>query len=273
MERYVTFRELKQEVCYSELIECYRQTWKERKEWTGYDEVPRFADGLMLVCSEVVVTCTVWDGSVLEGKKGDLIYVPKGTRYTVSFRNGGRETDLYTVNFCLKDRMGNELRLGREPQILRGIAVSSCRYLASELADTYLRPEENRIKQQARFFTLLDAIAEQIENHNESYGAIRMGAERLEEEWNQNRKMEYYAESCGLSESSFYQYFKAWAGVSPNEYRQNLRIAVAKSMLQNSNLPIYEIASYVGFEDPYYFSRVFKKTVGVSPRAYRGKEA
>ena len=42
-------------------------------------------------------------------------------------------------------------------------------------------------------------------------------------------------------------------------------------MLKNSNLSISEIAVEVGFDDPYYFSRIFKKFVGLSPRQLRNE--
>ena len=91
----------------------------------------------------------------------------------------------------------------------------------------------------------------------------------LQEEWNKNEKNEKYAKICGVSESGFYAYFKEWAGESPKEYKNRIRINVAKSMLENSDLLISDIAFRVGFDDPYYFSRIFKKIVGASPRTFR----
>jgi AraC-like DNA-binding protein len=72
-----------------------------------------------------------------------------------------------------------------------------------------------------------------------------------------------------MSETSFYVRFKEWSGTSPVKYRNGIRISAACSLLKNSNLSVYEIAVEVGFEDPYYFSRIFKKIVGLSPRQVR----
>jgi len=91
-------------------------------------------------------------------------------------------------------------------------------------------------------------------------------------EWDRNEHMDRYAADCKISESSFYQHFNVWAGVSPNEYRINMRISAAKSMLRNSSISVREIAEQVGFPDPYYFSRCFRRAVGLSPRAYREKQ-
>ena len=58
--------------------------------------------------------------------------------------------------------------------------------------------------------------------------------------------------------------------MTPLEYLTQIRIEQAKSYLINSNIySISEIADMCGFSDQYYFSRVFKKTVGVSPRDYK----
>lgn len=72
-----------------------------------------------------------------------------------------------------------------------------------------------------------------------------------------------------MSETNFYIHFKEWSGTSPVSYRNGIRISSAKSLLQNSNLSIYEISSEIGFDDQYYFSRLFKKLTGLSPRDFR----
>ncbi len=63
--------------------------------------------------------------------------------------------------------------------------------------------------------------------------------------------------------------FKRHTGMSFREYLAHLRIDDAKIMLKHSKLTVTEIALSVGFSDSNYFSNVFKKSVGVSPLAYR----
>ena len=58
-------------------------------------------------------------------------------------------------------------------------------------------------------------------------------------------------------------------GVSFREYLTELRLQDAKSLLENSNLNVTEIALSVGFSDSNYFTNVFKKHLGISPLAYR----
>lgn len=54
------------------------------------------------------------------------------------------------------------------------------------------------------------------------------------------------------------------------QYITSTRIARAQGLLESTDYNISEIASIVGYENPLYFSRIFKKLVGVSPRKYRG---
>lgn len=62
--------------------------------------------------------------------------------------------------------------------------------------------------------------------------------------------------------------FKKSSGIGFSEYITQKKIAVAKDMLLKDGLKIYEAAQALGFENAFYFSRVFKKVEGVSPREY-----
>jgi len=68
-----------------------------------------------------------------------------------------------------------------------------------------------------------------------------------------------------FSKDYFRKLFKQETGVTPLEYLTNLRIEHAKGLLSNASLTIRQIAAMVGYDDPYYFSRIFKKATGKSP--------
>jgi len=63
--------------------------------------------------------------------------------------------------------------------------------------------------------------------------------------------------------------FKQKTGTSIIDYRNKLKLSAAKKHLMNTNDPIYIIAEKCGFNDANYFSRVFKKSEGVTPNEYR----
>ncbi len=77
-----------------------------------------------------------------------------------------------------------------------------------------------------------------------------------------------YAEDCGLSACWFTRQFTRQMGVSPQQYLTDVRISKARELLTSPG-SISEIGAIVGYQDPLYFSRIFKKHTGYSPRAYQ----
>ena len=73
----------------------------------------------------------------------------------------------------------------------------------------------------------------------------------------------------GISETHLRHIFKQNLNMPPIKYINSLKLDKAKNMLQASNYTVNEIASSVGFEDSYYFSRFFKHKTGLSPTEYR----
>lgn len=72
-----------------------------------------------------------------------------------------------------------------------------------------------------------------------------------------------------LAERSFKRRFAKATGMTPIEYVQTLRLEEAKHVLETSDDPIDEVAADVGYEDPSYFGRLFKRSVGLTPAQYR----
>lgn len=77
------------------------------------------------------------------------------------------------------------------------------------------------------------------------------------------------AERFEMSETHIRRLFEQSVHTSPLRYIHALRLDKAKNMLLVSNYSIAEIALSVGFDDPYYFSRFFKRETGMSPSEYR----
>ncbi len=78
-----------------------------------------------------------------------------------------------------------------------------------------------------------------------------------------------FASRYQLSMSHFSSLFRKATGMSPMEYFIQLKIQWACQLLFNSKVKIKDIARDIGYDDPYYFSRLFKKMMGISPERYR----
>ncbi len=89
------------------------------------------------------------------------------------------------------------------------------------------------------------------------------------EHYRENINIESYVESKGLTTSSFFRKFKHYTGMTPLQYLLDIRLSNAKKLLETTDYSINEIASIIGYENALYFSRLFHKHVGVSPKEYR----
>jgi AraC family transcriptional regulator of arabinose operon len=72
-----------------------------------------------------------------------------------------------------------------------------------------------------------------------------------------------------LSESRLAHLFSEQVGVAPGTFLLEQRIEKARQLLEWSEHGIGEVARRVGFDDPFYFSRRFRQSIGMSPRQYR----
>ncbi len=89
------------------------------------------------------------------------------------------------------------------------------------------------------------------------------------ESLSQHFDFESFAQKHGVSYSWFRQSFKYYTGFSPHQYMLELRINRAKKLLGETWIPIKQISYDLGFDTPYYFSRIFKNKTGCSPSEWR----
>lgn len=83
--------------------------------------------------------------------------------------------------------------------------------------------------------------------------------------------LDQLAQRQHLSTSHYCRLFIAKTGRSPHQYFNQLKIWKSCQYLYFSDRSIKEICSQLGFEDPYYFSRLFKKVMGISPGNYKNQ--
>ncbi len=86
---------------------------------------------------------------------------------------------------------------------------------------------------------------------------------------NQPLKVSTLSALAGLSNSSFYTLFKSATGYSPMDFFIRARMRQAAELLDGTTLLIKEVATRLGYDDPYYFSRLFKAVHGLAPTEYR----
>lgn len=86
---------------------------------------------------------------------------------------------------------------------------------------------------------------------------------------NQSLQVPKLARMANISPSHFFAVFKKRTGFAPMDFFIRLRIQRACEILDSTTLSVKEVAAQLGYEDPFYFSRVFKSVSGVAPTEYR----
>nr|WP_295970800.1 response regulator [uncultured Bacillus sp.] len=117
---------------------------------------------------------------------------------------------------------------------------------------------------------IADSFTSQTKNTDPADQPVLLKAIRfIESNFTKDLKLQEAADLVHLNPQYFSRLFKKETGLTFTEYVSKLRIGRAKRLLLDSELPIYRIASDLGFSDAAYFSKVFLKYEKQSPIAYR----
>lgn len=84
----------------------------------------------------------------------------------------------------------------------------------------------------------------------------------------ENISVAHLASLCGVSETYLRRLFRTAFSASPAIYMRNMRIKYAKRLLRSGEYSVTDAAMLSGFSDAAYFSREFKRSVGMSPSEY-----
>ncbi|QHW31248.1 AraC family transcriptional regulator [Paenibacillus rhizovicinus] len=102
---------------------------------------------------------------------------------------------------------------------------------------------------------------------------VRTAAEYIHQHYDCDIQAKDVAAAVSLHPVYLQRIFKANMNVSITEYLTELRVERAKMLLASTDVPIIEVADYIGLNSRQYFSMLFKKTTGMSPAAYRKSAA
>lgn len=144
--------------------------------------------------------------------------------------------------------------------------------LFSELYDCFeIHSPLSRPKSASVLEQLLLRIAE--DSHERSEGMPPDASLRLiHEAYHTDLKIPELARMENLSHSRYVTVFRERTGMSPTAYIIAKRISAACELLETTDLPIRQISLLVGYEDPHFFSKIFKKNAGCSPKEYRSSK-
>ena len=167
----------------------------------------------------------------------------------ILIKSGLWDDNIYSIGQC--DDIKNAI-----VKMIKEIQLKQCQY--EFFCSSYL-------------LSIISTISRQITNHNNSnsikkFQQVALVLEIMHNQYQNQINIQHYAGLCNLSKDRFMHIFKECTGCSPYKYQIQIRIERAKDFLRNSSLNISEISEIVGYHDPLYFSRVFKRYTGLSPK-------
>lgn len=121
-----------------------------------------------------------------------------------------------------------------------------------------------------QIFLIINRYIQEADNiSNNILDEIERAKHYFIKNYNKRIVIEQYAQERLMSSCWFINNFKRIIKCTPMQFILNLRIEKAKELLEFGNYNISQVSAMVGYDNPLYFSRLFKKYVGVSPKEYK----
>ncbi len=244
-------------------IAAFEQTWRDG-DGHRFLDAPRSCHGLLYVgCARAEITFP--DGDTLTVSKGDVVLLPKGARYTLTFR--GSAPDEYTdivVHFILLGASGRQLPLQDAVHVLP--VTDDARELFEQLQYAYKNRAYPAVQLNSGLYALLGCLTKAAQA---ALTAMQDAVVYIESHLHDKLQVSDLAKRASMSETAFRVAFKAAVGDAPNQHILNLRLEKAKEMLANETVSLADVAAALTFYDTAFFCKIFKKYTGVTPTQYR----
>ena len=205
------------------------------------------------------------DGKELAVYDGDIIYLPKGSNYTVNTTELG---ECYAINF---DILGEE---AFEPFTIHTKNIRDM-LLSFEAAERSFRNKKPgyRMRTREKLYRILAQLQrEYADEYTESSKKelIASAVTYIHEHYTEGDiSIAALSEMCSITPEYFRRIFGNIYGTSPLKYINDLKISHAKELLGSGEYSVGDAATLSGFSDLSYFSREFKRATGISPRRFQ----
>ena len=190
----------------------------------------------------------------------EVLFVPKGSKYV-----GIYDEDNTEVKIIQFDLISGELPSYLSEAVKIDLP-DICERIERFFAPDHQTPSRHPFYYLSLLYDLLYKINEHYTGFPLVYKRLRPALLKMAEDYTANRSVSYYAGLCEMSEVSFRRLFGEWAGMSPIEYRNELRLKNARTLLQSGEYNVTEAAVGSGFSNLSFFIRLYKKKYGHTPK-------
>lgn len=259
-------------ICGEIFIKCiYSAHLSVGRTWRYNDEKTEYCNLVLVRRGQGIFTCGKNKCVVTPG---DLVYFPQGSKR--SMRTSGDKLVFRSINFKYtfnSDDKALELPFDFVRHIDDRTFMSRIEYLFSQIQKHYISLSGDSEFEMRYFATKLIYMLLTEKENGLSFSQRSMidnSVKYMTEHLSERITLERLAEISGKSISYYGKEFKKALGISPIEYLLHIRTEYAKKMLENG-VSVTETSRMCGFENLYYFSRVFKKRENISPSEYAKK--
>ncbi|MDS0524215.1 AraC family transcriptional regulator [Clostridium sp. SHJSY1] len=232
--------------------------------WIIEDDITNFIDLTYIFKGKAYYTI---NNAKYELNEGDLICIPAGSRRS-AFTDDENLMSSYALNFQLYNLTGNTVALpfplvshiGKPEELLS---------LYNNLTFEWLKKNQGyELKTRALLLMILHYYFKHLyykDNIIDVDKRIQKAINYILRNLQNQIEVKELASSAGLTTAYFGTLFKRYMGLSVKEYINRMKINNAENILLSGEFSVQEAAYRCGFEDVYYFSKLFKKTKGFSP--------
>lgn len=141
-----------------------------------------------------------------------------------------------------------------------------------DIIDKSLSPDQySKFSCRVDFINLIDSLIKSVRasQYSDKLKLVNKGIEYINKNYNDSISINEISDILEIDRRRFSDIFQEVTGLSPIKYLTEYRLKEAKRLLKFSSYTVSEIADMTGYSDCFYFSKNFKKNVGVCPRRYR----
>ena len=255
--------------------------------WAGHSQcLSDFSEGPKSIDSYIMLFvlngkgyAELEDGKSKKLTKGDLlIYFPKQRHYFYADADDPMEIMWLYFHGAHCKAIMQSIGLSPEIQIYNHFITHSIQRTMNTIINALgMTDDENRLAATGETMILFSYIHQTLRQQHrlkDTYkqdAAISRITAFIEENYYLYISIETLCKYVNYSRSYLSRLFKKEVNMTIPEYINSIRIQHAKMLIKDSQLSLREISLSVGFNDPYYFSKVFKRYTGVSPSEFRQK--
>jgi AraC family transcriptional regulator, arabinose operon regulatory protein len=209
---------------------------------------------------------------------GDLLLIPPGVRHDYGNGQGlSAWTHLWVCFFARPDwhewmrwpgGSGNVLRLFAEEKPLRQRLVRLFRKVTDLVRSHHRRRDDLALNALEELLLWCDTI-NPLSTETKLDSRVREALACICARYHESLSVRDLSASCNLSDSRFSHLFREEMGCTPMQWLEQYRMQRARELLVMTGQPIAQIAREAGYDDPFYFSRIFRKHSRRTPRQFR----